>query len=416
MPPVWTFRRLLPMVLVLVPLWGCSGFPPGASSSPTSVISRISTLPPSWQALARTPPMGWNSFNHFGCDINENLVRDTAQAMVSSGMKDAGYQYVIIDDCWMDRERDSSGDLQPDPAKFPSGMKPLVDFVHSLGLKFGLYLDRGTKTCAGYPGSYGYELQDAKKIAGWGVDYLKYDNCSTVGKLLNDYTNMHNALLATNRPIVFSMCSWGFPGVLVPQSGIAQLWRTSSDIKDTWDSMIKIGEANNIYAIYAGPGHWNDPDMLEVGNGGMTLEEYRTHFTLWAIMAAPLIAGNDLRSMDPTIRDILTASEVIAVDQDPLGIQGTRIAADGGREIWVKPLSGTNSLAVMLLNRSEEGANLILSWSMLGLPAGWAEVRDLWARQDRGIFENIYNSNVPAHGVVLLKITSRGYGSPAPGK
>ncbi len=180
--------------------------------------------------------------------------------------------------------------------------------------------------------------------------------------------------------------------------------------------MIKIGEANNIYAIYAGPGHWNDPDMLEVGNGGMTLEEYRTHFTLWAIMAAPLIAGNDLRSMDPTIRDILTASEVIAVDQDPLGIQGTQIAADGGREIWVKPLSGTNSLAVMLLNRSEEGANLILSWSMLGLPAGWAEVRDLWARQDRGIFENIYNSNVPAHGVVLLKITSRGYGSPAPGK
>ena len=387
---------------------------PADSASPALTPTQDPADVPIWDTLARTPPMGWNSFNHFGCNINDTLVRETADAMVDSGMKAAGYQYVIIDDCWLAATRDANGDLQADPIKFPNGIQALADYVHSKGLKFGIYLDRGTKTCAGFPGSYGSEVRDAKKLAEWGVDYLKYDNCATVGKLFDDYTNMHNALVATNRPIVFSMCSWGFPGILVPQLGIAHLWRTSSDIKDNWDTMITIAEANNVYAAYAGPGHWNDPDMLEVGNGGMTDMEYRTHFTMWAMMAAPLIAGNDLRTMDQATRDILIAPEVIAVNQDPLGIQGTMINGDKGWEVWSKPLSAPNTLAVMLLNRSEEPANIIVTWSGFGLPDGPASVRDLWERTDRGVFYNTYNSNVPAHGVVLLKIVSIGYPKSTP--
>jgi alpha-galactosidase len=207
------------------------------------------------------------------------------------------------------------------------------------------------------------------------------------------------------------MCSWGFPGILVPQLGIAQLWRTSSDIKDNWDSMIKIGEANNTYAFYARPGHWNDPDMLEVGNGGMTDIEYHTHFTMWAIMAAPLIAGNDLRNMDPATKNILTAPEVIGINQDPLGIQGTLISSlseSNGLEVWSKTLSGTNTQAVMLLNRSEETANILVYWNDIGLPVGPATVRDLWEQTDRGVFYNGYIANVPAHAVVLVKIISTG--------
>ena len=391
---------------------------PSSTPSPPPILSltplpvqTITEEPTRANGLALTPPMGWNSFNHFGCAINEALVRETADAMVASGMQAVGYQYVIIDDCWMAPTRDANGNLQGDPKKFPNGMKAVADYIHTKGLKFGLYLDRGTKTCGGYPGSYGYEVQDANQLASWGVDYVKYDNCAVVGKLYADYTKMHEALVATGRPIVFSMCSWGFPGILVPQLDIAQLWRTSSDIKDNWDRMIQIGEANNIYAAYAEPGHWNDPDMLEVGNGGMTDIEYRTHFTMWAFMAAPLIAGNDLQNMDEATKLILTAPEVIAIDQDPLGIQGTlvsNLSSSNGLEVWSKMLSGSNTRAMMFLNRTTQAARIVAYWNEIGLPIGSATVRDLWEQKDLGVYNYGYIANVPAHGVVLLKVSSTG--------
>jgi alpha-galactosidase len=351
--------------------------------------------------------MGWNDYNRFGCEINETLIRETADAMISSGMRAAGYQYILIDDCWMAHERDANGNLQPDPLKFPNGIKTLVDDMHAKGLKFGLYLDRGNKTCGGYPGSYGHENQDANLLASWGVDYLKYDNCDPVGNLADDYRNMHSALIASGRPIVFSMCTWGFPGYWA--LGVGHLWRTTSDIKDKWSSMMTIVDANNINAASAGPGHWNDPDMLEVGNGGMTDVEYRAHFSMWAMMAAPLIAGNDLRNMDQATKDILTAPEVIAVDQDPLGKQGvrvSRIVATKGPQVWSKKLSGVNARAVALFNRSDEDASMTVDWKQIELPSGSASVRDLWERTDLGLFTDSYTVKVPAHGVVLLKIIS----------
>jgi alpha-galactosidase len=282
--------------------------------------------------LARTPPMGWNCWNCFGSNINETIIKQIADAMVSSGMKDAGYQYIVIDDTWQ-ASRDSSGNIVPDSAKFPSGMKSLADYVHSKGLKLGLYSDRGTATCCGKPGSYGYEVQDANTYAAWGVDYLKYDNCSPApgSDAKTDYTRMRDALLNCGRPIVYSICAWWYQGWEVD---VGNLWRTTSDINDNFGSMLNIIETNNNSASVAGPGHWNDPDMLEVGNGGMTTTEYQTHFSMWAIMAAPLIAGNDLRSMSQATSDILTNSEVIAVDQDPAGIQGTRVVDNGDLEVW----------------------------------------------------------------------------------
>jgi alpha-galactosidase len=353
--------------------------------------------------------MGWNSYNHFNCDISDALIRETADAMVSSGMQAAGYQYINLDDCWMARERDADGNLIPDPEKFPGGIKALADYMHAKGLKLGVYLDRGSKTCGGYPGSYGYEVRDANALASWGVDYLKYDNCSPVGNLVADYTNMSNALKATGRPIVFSMCNWGFPGYWVLGSKVAHLWRTTSDIKDNWTSVMKIMDANNTYASFSGPGHWNDPDMLEVGNGGMTDAEYRAHFSMWAIMAAPLIAGNDLRSMDPATIAILTAPEVIAVDQDPLGIQATLVGEIEGitkPEVYARQLSGVNTQAVALLNRSDAAVDMTIRWEDIGLPSGLATVRDLWERSDRGAFSGGYTVNVPTHGVVLIKVVS----------
>jgi alpha-galactosidase len=404
-------RRLPYFILVIAGLFaGCTGLfaPAGTPTpSPTFTPSPIPLSP--WDSLAATPPMGWNSFNHFGCAIDETLIMETADAMVSSGMQAAGYRYVIIDDCWMAHERDASGDLQPDPDRFPHGMQALADYVHTRGLKFGLYLDRGTATCGGYPGSYGYEAQDATLLASWGVDYIKYDNCKAVGKLIEDFTTMHDALQATGRPIVFSMCTWGFPGTYFSDLDLVHLWRISSDIQDTWASMVKIMGANNSYAAFAGPGHWNDPDMLEVGNGGMTEAEYRTHFTMWAFMAAPLIAGNDLRSMDPATLDILLAAEVIAVDQDLLGNQGKRITRSGDDlQVWSKILSGTNTRAVALLNLSDAAADITVSWAGIGLPAGAATVRDLWARADLGAFNDNFSANVPAHGVELIKVVSMG--------
>jgi alpha-galactosidase len=412
-------KAAFPMVLILGGLAAGCRSAPARTATPTATASpTLSPSPtaPAWDNLALRPPMGWNSFNHFGCNLDETIIRETADAIVASGMQAAGYRYVNLDDCWMAPARDAGGNLQPDPKKFPSGIKALADYVHALGLKLGIYLDRGTKTCGGYPGSYDYEVQDANLLASWEIDLLKYDSCSPVGNMVADYQKMSNALKATGRPILFSICSWGFPGFWVIGSDVAHMWRTTSDIQDTWARMLTILDANNTYASFAGPGHWNDPDMLEVGNGGMTETEYRSHFTLWAMMAAPLIAGNDLRTMSPGIRDILTAQEVIAVDQDPLGVQGTRIGDVLGTdkpEIWSKPLSGKDTIAVVLFNRSDAAVEMAVTWSELGLPPGPAAVRDLWERTDRGIFPDRYTANVPAHGVIMIRVVSAGESNPS---
>ncbi len=406
------FQRAVPAAALLLALVsGCKSAPaqtltPTKTNSPT--LTPSPTVPP-WDTLARTPPMGWNSFNHFGCNMNETVVREIADAMVVSGMQTAGYQYVNLDDCWMASARDAGGNLQADPIKFPSGIRALADYVHAKGLSLEIYLDRGTKTCGGYPGSYGHEIQDANQLASWQVDFLKYDNCTPVGNFVTDYEKMSNALKATGRPILFSMCTWGFPGYWIIGSDVGHMWRTTSDIQDNWPRMLTILDANSVFASYAGPGHWNDPDMLEIGNGGMTDVEYRSQFTMWAMSAAPLIAGNDLRTMSQATRDILTAPEVIAVDQDPRGVQGTQVGDyQGGDkpEIWSKPLTGENTFAVVLFNRSDAAVEMTVTWTDLGLPAGSAAVRDLWARTDRGIFQDRYSANVPSHGVVLIKVLS----------
>jgi alpha-galactosidase len=355
--------------------------------------------------LARTPPMGWNSWNKFACNVNESLIRETADAMVSSGMRDAGYTYVVIDDCWQ-VGRDAQGNIIPDPERFPSGMKALADYVHSKGLKFGVYSDAGTHTCQKRPGGRGYEYQDARQYAAWGVDYLKYDWCSHGDQSsVASYSLMANALQRSGRPIVFSICEWGStrPWLWAPEVG--NLWRTTGDIRDSWDSMVKILDQQVGLAPFAGPGHWNDPDMLEVGNGGMSDAEYRAHFSLWAMLAAPLMAGNDLRSMPADIREILTNNEVIAVDQDSLGREGERIRDDGDQEVWSRWMAD-GGRAVVLLNRGTTPTEITVSWPELGYPASLpARVRDLWAHRDVGKHTGSYAATVPGHGVVMIRVT-----------
>jgi Alpha galactosidase A/Alpha galactosidase C-terminal beta sandwich domain len=368
-------------------------------------------------ALAATPPMGWNSWNKFGGSITDTLVRGIADAMVSTGMQAAGYQFINIDDMWQASSRDSSGNIVPDGTKFPNGMKALADYVHGKGLKLGLYSDRGTQTCAGRPGSYGHETQDAQTYASWGADYLKYDNCSPAAgsNITTDYTNMSNALKSSGRPIVFSLCAWWFYTWETP---IGQLWRTTTDIKDTWASFTANLDANGGWtprysdanygspgiAQYASPGHWNDPDMLEVGNGGMTDTEYQSHFSLWAIMAAPLIAGNDIRSMTASTKSILTNADVIAVDQDPLGVQGKPISTSTTLEVWSKKLSGNQTYAVVLFNRTAASASITVTWASLGMTSTSATVRDLWSHTDLGPTATQYTATVPSHGVAMLKV------------
>jgi alpha-galactosidase len=359
---------------------------------------------PAWMDLARTPPMGWNSWNKFGCNVSDTLIREVADAMVSSGMKDAGYQYVVIDDCWQ-VARDKNGTIVPDPERFKGGMKALADYVHSKGLKFGVYSDAGARTCEGRPASLGYEVEDARQYAAWGVDYLKYDWCNTDGvdpKIA--YPTMRDALKATGRPIVFSMCEWGRNQPWTWARGVAHLWRTTGDISDRWNSFVRLLDQQVGLEKYAGPGGWNDPDMLEVGNGGMTIPEYRAHFSLWCLLSAPLMAGNDIRSMTPEIRDILTNKEVIAVDQDPTE-QGRRLRKNGDLEIWVKKLAG-NARVVVLFNRGNAEAQMALSWQELGLPFD-AElpVRDLWAKKDLGNVKGTLVASVPPHDVIMVKVT-----------
>jgi len=363
--------------------------------------------------LALTPPMGWNSWNKFGCDVGEALVKSAADAMVASGMKDAGYQYVVIDDCWQ-VSRDGSGRIVADPKRFPSGIKALADALHAKGLKLGIYSDAGTLTCAKRPGSKDHEAQDAASYAEWGVDYLKYDWCNTTGQDSRDaYAKMSRALRAGGRPIVFSICEWGSTKPWLWAQGVGQLWRATADIQNCWDCGKSWGGMGVVHIIdqvaelypYAGPGHWNDPDMLEVGNGVLTPAENRAHFSFWALLAAPLMAGNDLAAMTSEVREILTNREVIAVDQDPLGMQGRKVADDGVREVWMKPLAD-GSKAVILFNRGSEEAPLVAEWEALGLyPGTRALVRDLWAKHDQGVFTGRYEAKVSPHGVVMLRLT-----------
>ncbi len=361
--------------------------------------------------LALTPPMGWNSWNRFACSVNEDLVKSAADALVSSGMKDVGYEYVVIDDCWQ-VIRDPAGNIIADAKTFPSGIKALADYVHSKGLKFGIYSDAGTMTCAKRPGTRGHEYQDALQYAAWGVDYLKYDWCNTgTENAQAAYSTMRDALKAAGRPIVFSLCEWGSNKPWLWARDVGNLWRTTGDISDCWDckkdrlSWTQILDLQVGLETYAGPGHWNDPDMLEVGNGGMTTTEYRSHFSLWCLLAAPLMAGNDLKNMSADIKEILTNKEVIAVDQDSLGMEGRRVRKNGDSEVWAKQLKD-GSRAIALLNRGASDADISVSWEDLGYPAHLSgAVRDLWAKKDLGKFTGTFSAKVPSHGVAMLRVT-----------
>ena len=356
--------------------------------------------------VAETPPMGWNSWNFFRNKVDDKTVREIADAMASNGMRDAGYVYVNIDDTW-EGERDAQGNIQSN-SKFPD-MKALADYVHSKGLKFGVYSSPGPKTCARFEGSYQHEEQDARTYAAWGVDYLKYDWCSArtvyqAGEMQPVYKKMGDALKSTGRPIVFSLCQYGRENVWewAPAVG-GNLWRTTGDIRDNWQSMSDLGfEKQKGLEKYAAPGHWNDPDMLEIGNGHMTGDEYRTHMSLWSMLAAPLLAGNDVRSMSDETKAILMNREVIAIDQDKLGKQGWRASKDGDGEVWIRPLAD-GGYAVGLFNRGAESRKITVKWTDLKWK-GKHKVRDLWAHADRGKSKDEFSSDVPSHGVVMLRV------------
>jgi alpha-galactosidase len=368
--------------------------------------------------IGATPPMGWNSWNTFQCNMDETLIKATADAMVSSGMKAAGYEYVNLDDCWMNG-RDTSGNLKANTTKFPSGIAALADYVHTKGLKLGIYETPNTATCVGYyggistavaVGSLGHEAQDAKTFASWGVDFLKYDLCK--GQR-SSFAIMRDGLLASGRSIFYSINPGNGSNDLCPPNTcslnlptIANMWRIGYDINASWSSVTSLIDQDAALSSYAGPGHWNDPDMLEVGNG-MTAEEDRSHFSMWAMLAAPLLAGNDIRSMSATTTTTLTNTDVIAVDQDSVGAQGHVVATPATNlQVWSKTLSGTNTRAVALFNRTGAAANITVTWTNLGL-TGASTVRDLWAKQDLGSMSTQYTANVPSHGVVMLKVVGQ---------
>jgi alpha-galactosidase len=369
--------------------------------------------------IAATPPMGWNSWNTFQCNMDEALIKQIADIFVSSGLQAAGYEYVNLDDCWMDG-RDSNGKLRWNTSKFPSGIPALADYVHTKGLKLGIYETPNTSTCVGIyggisksvaVGSLGHETTDAQTFASWGIDYLKYDKCQAP---LSGFAVMRDALRATGRPIFYSISPGDGTGCppdncSIPLLMIANMWRIGFDVGPNWAAVIRLIDENERLYAYAGPGHWNDPDMMEVGNG-LSDTEGRAHFSMWAIMAAPLIAGNDLRSMSAATQATLTNTEVIAVDQDPLGEQGRLVASSGNNlQIWSKKLSDTNTRAVALFNRNASGtAAITVQWSALGIPAGAAKVRDLWSHTDLGTFTDSYTAPaVPSHGVVMLKVSTQ---------
>jgi alpha-galactosidase len=374
--------------------------------------------------LAKTPPMGWNSWNKFACNINEDLIRQVADAMVATGMKDAGYVYINIDDCWQGT-RDSLGFIRPDPDRFPSGMKKLADYVHSKGLKLGIYSDAGAHTCGGRAGSRGYENQDAITYAQWGIDYLKFDWCDTKGlSAPASYATMRDALYNAGHPIVFSICEWGDnnPTQWAPETG--HLWRTTGDIQNCWDcemgygtwskfGVLRILDKQNGLRKYAGPGHWNDPDMLEVGNG-MTFIEDRAHFSLWCMLAAPLISGNDLRNMSQETTDILTNKEVIALDQDPLGVQCFKMADFGDFQIYAKPLAN-NEVALCFLNRGNETIKVNFNWKDYPVMDGQSgasfdfsrdtyRIRDLWQKKETGTTATPLKTELLPHDVIVVRL------------
>ncbi|MFH0989535.1 MAG: glycoside hydrolase family 27 protein [bacterium] len=389
------------------------------------VLVSIQVFAQKFQGLALTPPMGWNSWNRFGCNVDERLIRETADAMVSSGMRESGYQYIIIDDCWQ-LYRDSLGTIQPDPLRFPSGMKALAEYIHAKGLKFGIYSCAGDRTCGGRPGSRGYEYQDARTYAQWGVDYLKYDWCNTSGlNTVGAYTTMRDALYAAGRPVVFSICEWGDTKPWEWGKDVGHLWRTSGDITNffegevnhgTWSSwgIMNIIEMRKGIRSAAGPGHWNDPDMLEVGNG-MAIAEDRAHFSLWCMLAAPLITGNNLRTMTKETSEILTNHEVISIDQDSLGVQGFRYIGKEGLEIWAKPLM-KGDWAVCFLNRSQQKQKIEFRWNEHTINDDFSKtsfnasmstyfVRDLWMKKDLGTTKTDLKTELPSHEVLMLRLS-----------
>jgi len=380
-----------------------------------------------FEGLAQTPPMGWNSWNTFQTNISEQLVKDIADVIVSSGMKDAGYTYIVLDDGWMAMERDKlTGNLVADPKKFPHGMKALADYVHSKGLKFGLYNCAGTKTCAGYPGTRGYEYQDARQYASWDVDYLKFDWCNTEGINAKEaYTTMSKALKTANHPIVFSLCEWGDNKPWNWASPVGHLWRTTGDITNQFDGILdhktwyqlgvmRIVDLQDTIRKYAGPGHWNDPDMLEVGNG-LSAAENRTHFSIWCMLAAPLIAGNDLRKMNDETKTILTQKDLIAVDQDPLGVEAFKYRDKDSLQIWFKPLKNDN-WAVCFLNRGSiakqiefnwqnETVNDTLSKRELSTKATTYKMIDLWLNKDMGDTKKPLKATIAPHDILMLRLS-----------
>ncbi|XP_047957090.1 alpha-galactosidase 3-like [Salvia hispanica] len=360
--------------------------------------------------LGITPQMGWNSWNFFACDINEKVIKETADALVTTGLAKLGYDYVNIDDCWSEMARDSKGQLVPDEKTFPSGIKALADYVHSKGLKLGIYSDAGAFTCQVRPGSIFHESDDAKLFASWGVDYLKYDNCFNLGiPPKKRYPPMRDALNETGRSIFYSLCEWGVDDPALWAGTVGNSWRTTDDINDSWASMTTIADLNDKWAAYAGPGGWNDPDMLEVGNGGMTNEEYRAHFSIWALMKAPLLIGCDVRNITSETLEILSNEEVIAVNQDSLGVQGRKVYAygpDNSYQVWAGPLSGQR-LAVVLWNRGSKASSITVKWDVLGLESSISvSVRDLWKKEY--VSENSrasFSARVDAHSSEMYIFT-----------
>ena len=413
------------LMVFSVPLFGCLIVPLCIG------LTAVSTCQGRDDGLARTPPMGWNSWNTFRTNVNERLIHEIVDALVTTGMRDAGYQYVCIDDGWQQSGRDENHDLIADSTKFPSGMKALGDYIHSRGLKFGIYTSAGVKTCMSLEGSYGYEAQDAKLFAAWGVDFVKVDWCCTNPKYLRKrdckrgegqdyattgqkelYARWRDAVSRSGGPMVLSICEWGTGKPWLWGQGVGHMWRTTEDIIDCWDCRTSWGgmgwtgilDAQVGLEAYAGPGHWNDPDMLVVGIKGLKDEEARAHFSLWCLLAAPLIAGNDIRNMTEQTLRTLTNPEVVAIDQDPRGVQGRRIKKNGDLEIWAKPLAH-DEWAVALLNRSQKEAKIRVQWVELGLVPTPLRVRDLWARTDRGFHRDGYEARVGSRAVALVKLS-----------
>ncbi|MBO3098761.1 glycoside hydrolase family 27 protein [Gelidibacter pelagius] len=366
--------------------------------------------------LAMTPPMGWNSWNSFQCDgVNETVIKEMADAMVETGFKDVGYEYIVIDDCWQ-IGRDDNGYIIVDKEKFPSGIKSLVDYVHSKGLKFGIYSDAGTKTCAGRPGSKGFERQDAETYAKWDVDYLKYDWCFTEGQdAITSYTLMRDELFKAGRPIVFSLCEWGENKPWEWAKDVGHLWRTTLDIDmgarydgNIWGNLIGWSDLVDMQVgleKYAGPGHWNDPDMLAVGNNNMPENEARAHFSMWCMLAAPLMAGNDLRDMSEVDHSILTNKELIAINQDVLGKQGFKIEDYGNFEIWQKPLTN-GDIAICFFNRETTSNTYEIDWSKIRVKdfEGDYKIKDLWKNEIVGATDTTLTIDVPSRDVVVFRL------------